>query len=73
MTETLVRKRRFRGIGLVALLAGALAVVSAGPAAAAEKSLTYKGGFPLIGTREQGVSEGLVVVLHRVDGDEHAA
>ncbi|SEF21308.1 hypothetical protein SAMN05421837_101808 [Amycolatopsis pretoriensis] len=52
MTETLVRKKRFRGIGLAALLACAVAVVSAGPAAAAEKSLTYKGGFPLIGDQQ---------------------
>jgi hypothetical protein len=51
MTETLMRKtgRRFLGMGAAALLAGAIAVVSAGPAAAAEKTLTYKGGFPLIG------------------------
>ncbi|MEU8639511.1 DUF6801 domain-containing protein [Amycolatopsis sp. NPDC048633] len=52
MTETLVRKRRFRGIGLATLLAGAVAVLSAGPAAAAEKSLTFKGGFPLIGDQQ---------------------
>ena len=52
MTETLVRKKRFRGIGLAALLACAVAVVSAGPAAAAGKTLTYKGGFPLIGDQQ---------------------
>jgi len=42
-------KTRRRGIGVAALLAAALAIVSAGPAAAAEKTLTYRGGFPLIG------------------------
>ncbi|MCR6483949.1 hypothetical protein M8542_14080 [Amycolatopsis sp. OK19-0408] len=52
MTETLVRKKRFRGIATAVALAGALAVVSAAPAAAAEKTLTYKGGFPLIGDQQ---------------------
>ena len=52
MTETLVRKKRFLGMGLATLLAGAVAVLSAGPAAAAEKSLTYQGGFPLIGDQQ---------------------
>ncbi|MEU0791712.1 DUF6801 domain-containing protein [Amycolatopsis sp. NPDC005961] len=52
MTETLLRKKRFLGIGLATLLAGAVAVLSAGPAAAAEKSLTYRGGFPLIGDQQ---------------------
>lgn len=42
-------KSRRRVIGVAALLAAALAIVSAGPAAAAEKTLTYRGGFPLIG------------------------
>ncbi|WP_410674400.1 DUF6801 domain-containing protein [Amycolatopsis sp. cmx-4-68] len=55
MTETLVRKRRFRGAGLAVLLAGAVAVLSAGPAAAAEKTLTYKGAFPLIGDQTVSV------------------
>ncbi|WP_284747126.1 DUF6801 domain-containing protein [Amycolatopsis sp. RTGN1] len=52
MTETLVRKKRFLGMGLATLLAGAVALLSAGPAAAAEKSLTFKGGFPLIGDQQ---------------------
>jgi hypothetical protein len=57
MTETLMRKtsRRFLGFGMAALLAGAVAVVSAGPAAAAEKTLTFKGGFPLIGDQQVSV------------------
>ena len=57
MTETLVRKtgRRFLGMGMAAVLAGAVAVAGAGPAAAAEKTLTYKGGFPLIGEQQVSV------------------
>jgi hypothetical protein len=58
MTETLVRKRRFREMGLAVLLAGAVAVLSAGPAAAAEKTLTYRGAFPLIGDQQ------VTVVVH---------
>jgi hypothetical protein len=53
-----MRKTRRRGIGLAALLAGALAIVSAGPAAAAEKTLTYRGGFPLIGDQAVTVVVG---------------
>ncbi|MFB9689858.1 DUF6801 domain-containing protein [Amycolatopsis plumensis] len=48
-------KTRRRGIGVAALLTAALAIVSAGPAAAAEKSFTYRGGFPLIGDQQVAV------------------
>lgn len=53
MKGTLVRKTR--KTGMVALLAGAVVALSAGPAAAAEKTLTYKGGFPLIGDQTVSV------------------
>jgi hypothetical protein len=53
MTGTLVR--RTWKTGMVALLAGAVVALSAGPAAAAEKTLTCKGGFPLIGDQTVSV------------------
>lgn len=51
-------KTRRRGFGVAALLAGALAIVFAAPAAAAEKTLTYRGGFPLIGDQTVTVVVG---------------
>jgi hypothetical protein len=53
MTGILVRKT-WR-TGMVALVASAVVALSAGPAAAAEKTLTFKGGFPLIGDQTVSV------------------
>ncbi|MEU8414677.1 DUF6801 domain-containing protein [Amycolatopsis japonica] len=57
MTETLVRKgvRRFRAAGIAAVVAGTVMLTSAGTAAAVEKNLTYKGGFPIIGDQKVAV------------------
>ncbi|WP_181776880.1 DUF6801 domain-containing protein [Amycolatopsis pittospori] len=57
MMETLVRKgvRRFCAAGIAAAVAGTMMLSAAGTAAAAEKNLTYKGGFPLIGDQQVAV------------------
>ena len=57
MTETLVRKgvRRFRAAGIAVAVAGTVMLAAAGTAAAVEKNLTYKGGFPIIGDQKVAV------------------
>ena len=54
MTGTLLRKSARRPAG-IAIAAALLALSTAVPAGAAEKPLTYKGGFPIIGDQKVAV------------------